>query len=140
MAIIARGLGLTAVVGLRDFYQQTRTGDQIIIDARRGEVILHPAAETIEEYRFSEEFAGQTAGVPDHVESGPVTTRDGVEVTLRANVGLPTEFQAVNDFGACGVGLFRSEFLLSRPGLMSSEQEQFEAYDALAAAAGGGVR
>ena len=42
MAIIARGLGLTAVVGLRDFYQRTRTGDQIIVDARRGEVILHP--------------------------------------------------------------------------------------------------
>ena len=43
MAIIARGLGLTAVVGLRDFYQRTRTGDQIVVDARRGEVILHPA-------------------------------------------------------------------------------------------------
>jgi phosphotransferase system enzyme I (PtsI) len=136
MAIIARGLGLTAVVGLRDFYHRTRTGDQIIVDARRGEVILHPTAETIEQYRFSEDIAGATATAPDQVESGPVTTLDGVQVTLRANVELPTEFQAVNNFGACGVGLFRSEFLLSRPGLMSSEDEQYAVYKSLAEAAG----
>ncbi len=52
---------------------------------------------------------------------GQLRLVDGVEISLRANVELPTEFQAVRDFGACGVGLFRSEFLLSRPGLMSSE-------------------
>jgi len=112
MAIIARGLGLTAVVGLRDFYHHTRTGDQIIVDARQGEVILHPTPETSEHYRFTVHEAGPTAGVQTKLECGPVTTRDGVEISLRANVELPTEFQAVRDFGACGVGLFRSEFLL----------------------------
>ena len=142
MAIIARGLGLTAVVGLRDFYGRTRTGDQIIVDARRGEVILHPAAATIEQYERAR--APFTAGAPRDtaatssaaVESGPVTTRDGVSVALRANVELPNEFQAVRNFGACGVGLFRSEFLLSRPGLMTSEEDQYQAYKALAEAAG----
>jgi len=59
-----------------------------------------------------------------------------VQISLRANVELPTEFQAVRDFGACGVGLFRSEFLLSRPGLMSSEDEQYDVYKALVEAAG----
>ena len=137
MAIIARGLGLTAVVGLRDFYQRTRTGDQIIVDARRGEVILHPTPATIAEYDFSRiEAPPIAANVTGVIESGPVTTRDGVSVALRANVELPTEFQAVREFGACGVGLFRSEFLLSRPGLMISEDEQYEAYKALAEAAG----
>jgi phosphotransferase system enzyme I (PtsI) len=111
MAIIARGLGLTAVVGLRDFYQRTRTGDRIIVDARQGEVILHPTPETEQQYVFS---------LP----------------ALRANVELPMEFQAVRKFGACGVGLFRSEFLLSRPGLMNSEQDQYDAYKTLAEAAG----
>jgi phosphotransferase system enzyme I (PtsI) len=57
-------------------------------------------------------------------------------MVLRANVELPTEFQAVRDFGASGVGLFRSEFLLSRPGLMHSEEQQYEAYKALADTAG----
>ena len=134
MAIIARGLGVTAVVGLRDFYQRTRTGDRIIVDAREGEVILHPAAETIEHYEFmnpQREVERATT-----LESGPVTTRDSVKIALRANVELPAEFQAVRKFGACGVGLFRSEFLLTRPGLMNSEQEQYEAYTALAEAAG----
>ena len=137
MAIIARGLGLTAVVGLRDFYGRTRTGDRIIVDARRGEVILHPATATIEEYEFTRrtpaEVAANSATV---VETGPVTTRDGVSIALRANVELPNEFQAVREFGACGVGLFRSEFLLSRPGLMFSEEDQYDAYKALADTAG----
>jgi len=134
MAIIARGLGLTAVVGLRDFYHRTRTGDRVIVDAQRGEVILHPASETVAEHQFTTH--GPTAAPAGVVEHGPVKTLDGVEISLRANVELPTEFQAVHDFGACGVGLFRSEFLLSRPGLMSSEQRQYEAYRSLAEAAG----
>jgi phosphoenolpyruvate-protein phosphotransferase len=136
MAIIARGLGLTAVVGLRDFYQRTRTGDQIIVDAHKGEVILHPTPDTIEKYRFAVNEPALVVGAQRNLECGPVTTRDGVQIVLRANVELPAEFQAVRDFGACGVGLFRSEFLLSRPGLMSSENEQYEVYKALVAAAG----
>jgi phosphotransferase system enzyme I (PtsI) len=136
MAIIARGLGLTAVVGLRDFYHRTRTGDRIIVDARGGEVILHPASETVSEYQLTTGSVGSIAASAGAVEHGPVKTLDGVEISLRANVELPTEFQAVHDFGACGVGLFRSEFLLSRPGLMSSEQRQYEAYKSLAEAAG----
>ncbi|HKN84744.1 MAG TPA: phosphoenolpyruvate--protein phosphotransferase, partial [Pyrinomonadaceae bacterium] len=136
MAIIARGLGLTAVVGLRDFYQRTRTGDQILIDARHGEVILHPTAGTIEQYQTTIESRGPTLVQGESVESGPVETQDGIQILLRANVELPTEFQAVRDFGACGVGLFRSEFLLSRPGLMSSEEQQYEAYKSLVEAAG----
>ncbi|HEU4796750.1 MAG TPA: HPr family phosphocarrier protein, partial [Pyrinomonadaceae bacterium] len=133
MAIIARGLGLTAVVGLRDFYQRTRTGDRIIVDARRGEVVLHPVAETVAQYQFTS--AGPTPAPPGAVESGPVKTLDGVEISLRANVELPTEFHTVSNFGACGVGLFRSEFLLSRPGLMTSDVEQYETYKLLGEAA-----
>ena len=135
MAIIARGLGLTAVVGLRDLYHRTRTGDHIIVDARRGEVILHPTQSTIEQYQATSHSPGPGSEAVD-AESGPVVTRDGVQISLRANVELPTEFQAVNDFGACGVGLFRSEFLLSRPGMMSSEEQQYEVYKSLAQAAG----
>ena len=135
MSIIARGLGLTAVVGLRDFYHRTRTGDRIVVDGRRGEVVLHPAAATLEQYQLTEHTVGPTTA-PDVVESGPVKTLDGVEIALRANVELPAEFQAVRDFGACGVGLFRSEFLLSRPGLMTSEEEQYQTYKSLVEAAG----
>jgi phosphotransferase system enzyme I (PtsI) len=135
MAIIARGLGLTAVVGLRDLYHRTRTGDQIIVDARRGEVILHPTQSTIEHYQATDQSLGSTSEATV-AESGPVVTRDGVQVSLRANVELPAEFQAIDAFGACGVGLFRSEFLLSRPGMMGSEEQQYEVYKSLAEATG----
>jgi phosphotransferase system enzyme I (PtsI) len=135
MAIIARGLGLTAVVGLREFYHQTRTGDQIIVDAQRGEVILNPTPITIQRYEFT-----TPPGLPVTVETarerGPVSTKDGVTISLRANIELPAELVAVQKFGACGVGLFRSEFLLSRPGLLLSEDEQFDAYRELAEGTG----
>ena len=131
MAIIARALGLTAVVGLRDFYKSTRTGDKIIVDAQRGEVVLNPQPATIELY----ESTAKTSSISlEQSDSGPVRTVDGVSVALRANVELPAEFEAVRRFGACGVGLFRSEFLLSRPGMLLSEDEQFHAYKTLAQA------
>jgi phosphotransferase system enzyme I (PtsI) len=136
MSIIARGVGLTAVVGLRNFYHRTRTGEKIIVDARRGEVILHPLSATMEQYQFSAESIPAPLYLPEQVESGPVETLDGVRVVLRANVELPTEFEAVKRFGASGIGLFRSEFLLSRPGLMLSEEDQYLAYRRLIEAAG----
>jgi phosphotransferase system enzyme I (PtsI) len=136
MAIIARGLGLSAVVGLRNFYNRTRTGDRIIVDAQRGEVILNPLTATVERYEFTAHSVSESAPVDGINASGPVITKDGVHVALRANVELPTEFGSIKKFGACGVGLFRSEFLLSRPGLLLSEDEQFASYRALAEAAG----
>lgn len=135
MAIIARGLGLTAVVGLRDFYDRTRTGDEIIVDAHRSAVILHPTPETSSRYGLTEETVSKNRPAPTG-ETGPVTTRNGVTVNLRANVELPAEFEAVRRFGASGVGLFRSEFLLSRPGLILPEDEQYVVYRELIASAG----
>jgi phosphoenolpyruvate-protein phosphotransferase (PTS system enzyme I) len=98
-------------------------------------VILHPSSETAAQYEFAEQrpVEGHEAEI---VESGPVKTKDGIVITLRANVELPAEFDAVRRYGACGVGLFRSEFLLSRPGLMLSEDEQYVVYQELIAAAG----
>jgi len=136
MAIIARGLGLTAVVGLRNFYHRTRTGDQIIVDAQRGEVILNPLAASIERYEFTVHSSSDASRRSSSNVSGPVTTTNGVDISLRANIELPTEFESVRRFGACGVGLFRSEFLLSRPGMLLSEDDQFGSYRSLAEAAG----
>jgi len=136
MAIIARGLGLTAVVGLRNFYHRTRTGDQIIVDAQRGEVILNPLAASIERYEFTVHSSSDASRSSSSNVSGPVTTTNGVDISLRANIELPTEFESVRRFGACGVGLFRSEFLLSRPGMLLSEDDQFGSYRSLAEAAG----
>jgi phosphoenolpyruvate-protein phosphotransferase (PTS system enzyme I) len=134
-AIIARGLGIPAVVGLRDFYSHTRTGDKIIVDSNRSEVILHPSSATLEVYQ-SEAATLRRRAADVSREYGPVQTQDGIDITLRANVELPAEFEGVRRYGARGVGLYRSEFLLSRRGLMVSEGEQYAAYSEIAQLAG----
>lgn len=134
-AILARGIGLPAVVGLRDFYRRTKTGDSIIVDSTRSEVILHPSNQTLAEYReqTGQLSARKTVPVPDR---GALRTQDGLEIKLRANVELPAEFDSVEKYGACGIGLYRSEFLLARNGLTVSEEEQRVAYEAVARVAG----
>lgn len=136
-AILARGLGVPAVVGLRDFYRRARTGDVVIVDSFRGDVVLHPSPETLEQYKT--EVASRALGGANELaplEPGPVLTQDGLEIILRANVELPAEFDGVRKFGARGVGLYRSEFLLTRLGDMLSEDEQYAAYVAVAKLAG----
>jgi len=135
-AILARGVGIPAVVGLRDFYRRTKTGDKIIVDPTRNEVILHPSSKTLEHYQSETARLVKRRPAADHVETGPVQTQDGVEVTLRANVEVPSEFDGVERYGASGVGLYRSEFLLARRGAMVSEDEQRVAYEAIARVAG----
>ncbi len=136
MAIIARGLGIPAVVGLRDFFRRTRTGDKVIVDSFRGEVILHPTDETLAHYKFEAERKLTKKAAEHSAEHEQAITRDGVEIRLRANVELPAEFAGIRNFGARGVGLYRSEFLLSRPGVMLSEEQQYEAYKLLAEVSG----
>jgi phosphoenolpyruvate-protein phosphotransferase (PTS system enzyme I) len=137
-AIIARGLGIPAVVGLREFYRHARTGDPVIVDAFSGEVILYPSKETLEHYNSLTADKGQAGQVmTESVAGGPLRTEDAVEVVLRANLELPAEFEGLARFGARGVGLYRSEFLLSqRGGQMPSEDIQCEAYREIARLAG----
>ena len=135
-AILARGVGIPAVVGLRDFYRRTKTGDKIIVDSTRNEVILHPSAATLELYQAETTNRAKRRGAADLKGSGPARTQDGVEVILRANVEVPSEFDGVETYGASGVGLYRSEFLLARRGAMVSEDEQRVAYEAIAKVAG----
>jgi phosphoenolpyruvate-protein phosphotransferase (PTS system enzyme I) len=134
-AILARGVGLPAVVGLRDFYRQTKTGDQIIVDSGKSEVILHPSAETLERYKGKSARPPRRKAVEPN-ESGPAVTQDGIAVTLRANVEVASEFDSVAAYGASGVGLYRSEFLLARRGGLLAEEEQRKAYEQIARIAG----
>jgi phosphotransferase system enzyme I (PtsI) len=135
-AIIARGLAIPAMVGLQDLCQHASTGDEIIVDSYKGEVVLHPSLATIEQARV--EIKRREGSVPAATASGTgaVTTQDGVQISLRANVELPAEFSGVRKYGAMGIGLYRSEFLLAQPGVMHSEEKQYEAYAEVARLAG----
>ena len=135
-AIIARGLGIPAVVGLRDFFRHARTGDEIVVDSVRNEVILHPTEKTIEQYR--NEVKKRTARHPVELamSDAPLKTSDGIPIRVRANVEVPVEFEGIKKYGARGVGLYRSEFLLSRRGVTVTEEEQVAAYAEVARLAG----
>ncbi len=135
-AILARGIGIPAVVGLRDFFRRAKTGDRIIVDSNRNEVILHPSEATLKVYQSEtakSRKAGRVTGLQDR---SPLLTTDGVEIILRANVEVPSEFEGVENYGARGVGLYRSEFLLAHRGVLVSEDEQRLAYERIAKLAG----
>jgi len=131
-AIIARGLGIPAVVGLRDLYRHARTGDEIIVDARAGDVVLHPSVSTTRQYSATAARNGRAPAPVAEAAGEPVRTLDGVEIILRANVELPAEYEGVRRYGARGIGLYRSEFLLSQRGEIPSEDEQCKTYAEIA--------
>ncbi len=136
-AIIARSLGIPAVVGLHDVTRLAKTGNAIVIDGAAGLIILRPSKSVLAAYREKRERevgrrARATAEAAQLAE-----TVDGVRVTLRANVELPTEIESLALFGAEGIGLYRSEFLfLNRLPDLPGEDEQYDVYRKLAEATG----
>jgi len=127
-AIMAKSLGVPAVVGLKDATLRIRNQDFIIIDGRKGLVIINPTEETkklyIEEYDRIIQFRDQFKDVKDL----PSETLDGKKIGLFANLELPEEIPTVLKHGACGIGLYRTEYIYMNRVDLPSEDEQFEAY------------
>ncbi|MEN6428016.1 MAG: phosphoenolpyruvate--protein phosphotransferase [Phycisphaerales bacterium] len=127
-AIVARSLGIPAVVALEDLTEVVRGGDPVIIDGNRGIVIVNPDEEAIRQYEvYSREFLALEHKL-DGIRTKAAVTRDNVRVRLLGNIEFPDEAQVVLQKGGEGVGLYRTEFLyLNRP-TEPVEQEQYEAY------------
>ncbi len=136
VAILARSLGLPAVVGLRDATLKLKAGSEIILDGSSGVLIPNPSPAQIAAYaaRASRE-ASDTAELQALSTAEPVTI-DGVRITLRANVDLPEEAEAAAHSGAEGVGLMRTEFLVVGRATMPDEEEQYKAYKKVVSAFG----
>jgi phosphotransferase system enzyme I (PtsI) len=134
-AIIARSLGIPAVVGLRDLTAQVSPGDTIVVDGTEGFAILNPTKPVMRRYL---ELRGQQRRVdPNEGAPAEAITLDGHACAVRANVELPSELELVSRYGGAGIGLYRSEFfyLNSLPNL-PSEDEQTAFYEQLALATG----
>lgn len=127
-AIVARSLGIPAVVALEDLTEIVHGGDTVIIDGNRGLVIVDPTEETIEQYEtYSREFVALEHKL-DGLREKPAVTRDDVRIMLLGNIEFPDEAEAVLQKGGDGVGLYRTEFLyLNRP-TEPSEEEHYRAY------------
>jgi phosphotransferase system enzyme I (PtsI) len=128
VAILARSLGLPAVVGLRGAVSAVRAGQRVILDGTAGTLIVAPSdihvaaavARAEDERRESDALASQAAD--------EAITLDGECVVFRANVDLPEEAATAVRFGADGVGLMRTEFLVVGRAAMPDEQEQYVEY------------
>ncbi|HEY4954626.1 MAG TPA: phosphoenolpyruvate--protein phosphotransferase [Gemmatimonadaceae bacterium] len=128
VAILARSLGLPAVVGLRDATTRLRSGDQVILDGSSGMLLPNPTQAQIEAYsdRAVREAADEVE--LSHLATAEPVTLDGVRITLRANVDLPEDAEFAAHSGAEGVGLMRTEFLVVGRATMPDEEEQYRAY------------
>jgi phosphotransferase system enzyme I (PtsI) len=128
VAILARSLGLPAVVGLIDATSRITAGERLILDGTNGVLIVRPTAAELSQFadRARREAAAQ-AELATLSDAEAVMT-DGARVTLRANVDLPDEAAAAAASGAEGVGLMRTEFLVVGRAAMPTEDEQVAAY------------
>jgi phosphotransferase system enzyme I (PtsI) len=131
-AIVARAMGIPAVVGLGDITSEVNGGDNIIIDGNHGVVILNPDAQTIAEHRETEKRRLAADRELASLADLPARTLDGHDISLQANIEFPAEVDDAIARGATGIGLYRTEFLYLAREHEPTEEEHFQAYaDAL---------
>ncbi len=111
-AILARSFGLPAVVAVPKLLASVGEGDRVIVDGREGVLWREPSEDVLSLFRERQgRDATREISLKEKSLSGFARTRDGVEVAIRANIELAREVPDVFEYGADGVGLFRSEFL-----------------------------
>ncbi len=128
-AILARAYGIPAVVGVQGLLSALAPGD-LAIDGSTGEVFIEPDAAASAELERRAEQSQRADAQARSEASLPAMTRDGVEITLLANIGTPDEASRAVALGARGVGLFRTEFLFMERASEPTEDEQAAAYRA----------
>jgi phosphotransferase system enzyme I (PtsI) len=134
--ILAREIGLPAVTGLKGLLRRVKTGETIIVDGYSGQVIVNPTDETLKRYRAAAEKFQQIKEIAFKPTPENARTLDGQEIIIRANLDYAKGYTKARQFGAKGIGLFRSEFLFHQNQSFPSEQEQISAYQKAAALAG----
>jgi phosphotransferase system enzyme I (PtsI) len=136
-AILARSLDLPMLVGARDALSTIHDDDLILLDAERGEAVVHPTAQDLARYRAWQREAAQEGRRLATLANAPTRTRDGVDIRLLANAEMPADIAMARSRGADGVGLYRTEFLFLRQKGLPTEDEQFIAYRDLVLGMGG---
>lgn len=125
-AIMARSLGLPAVVGVPNLLLRIRAGDMLIIDGSNGLVVVNPTAARLASYeRRLKDMARETRALA-RLRDVPAKTRDGQHVALQVNLELPRELAHATESGADGIGLLRTEFMYMNRSDLPDEEEQYE--------------
>jgi phosphoenolpyruvate-protein phosphotransferase (PTS system enzyme I) len=130
-AIVARALGLPAVLAVPELVECTRPEATVIVDGSEGVVVIDPAPDTIAGYQARRDALTRERRHLARLRRLPAVTRDAVEITLEANIELPIELEQANANGAMGLGLVRSEFLYMNRDDLPGEEEQYAVFAAL---------
>jgi phosphoenolpyruvate-protein phosphotransferase (PTS system enzyme I) len=137
VAILARSLGLPAIVGLRTATQELNGRETAILDGSTGLLAINPSHLDIDAYRERARQEALAEVELRNLATLDAVTTDDVRITLRANVDLPEEADLAATSGAEGVGLMRTEFLVVGRASMPDEDEQYRAYKRVVEAFGG---
>ncbi|MFD2160661.1 phosphoenolpyruvate--protein phosphotransferase [Rubritalea tangerina] len=127
-AILARSLGIPAVVGLQGLIIEIQERSQTILDGYDGKLIINPKPSTIAHYHTIKREKEARERLLDNLRDRQTATTDGRDITLSANVEFNHEFPLVESSGAAGIGLFRTEFYLLGKGEIPSEESQYQVY------------
>ncbi len=136
-AIIARAMGIPCVLGVADADNIFAPGEKLIVDALKGVVIASPSAGDVQKYTALKEQEQQERLLLKEYINKPTVTKSGVKKAVYANIAKAQDVHSAVVNGAEGIGLFRTEFLYMDREDAPSEEEQFEAYSAVAKAMGG---
>ncbi|CRY55876.1 phosphoenolpyruvate-protein phosphotransferase [Yersinia intermedia] len=135
-SIMARSLELPAIVGTTDVTKQVQNGDYLILDAVNNKVYLNPTADIIEQLKeVNNQYITEKNDLAK-LKDLPAITLDGHQVEVVANIGTVRDIAGAERNGAEGVGLYRTEFLFMDRDSLPTEEEQFQAYKAVAEAMG----
>lgn len=135
-SIMARSLELPAIVGTGSVTTQVKNGDYLILDAVNNKVYVNPSDDEIETLRAAQAQVAEEKAELAKLKDLPAITLDGHQVEVCANIGTVRDVAGAERNGAEGVGLYRTEFLFMDRDALPTEEEQFEAYKAVAEACG----
>src|SRR5262245_8373402 len=127
-AILARSLEVPAVVGLHEASGRIQPGQLVVIDGTSSEVIVDPDEATLARAGRSQDADRRAAVEAESERRRPAVTADGVRIRLDANIEFPADLVTARYAGAEGIGLYRSEFLLTGHRGIPSEDQQYEVY------------
>ncbi len=127
-AIVARSLGVPAVVALGHIRSLVSDGDMVVVDGAHGTVLVNPSRQALEQYRRLQQIHQDERAELSLLKDVPAETLDGIQISLEANIELPDEAELALANGATGIGLFRSEFLFIGRSELPTEEEQYQAY------------
>jgi phosphotransferase system enzyme I (PtsI) len=127
-SILARSLGIPAVVGLGSLSHRIESGVELILDGQRGTVVIAPGDAEKHRFHVREVKARESAEELQDLAGLEPTTRDGTRISLYANLELPSDAETVVALNADGVGLFRTEFLVVGKTAAPDEEEQYAAF------------